>query len=154
MTDETTPRRRTRRRATARQGPPVARTDEPPEAPSTRPTTEAPPATEAPPTKAPTKAAPSRRATTTPPEALRSDTGRRAGRAAQGRRADHDLAGSGTSQVGPTGAMRARDLNRPTADDLAEAEADLTIVRRHWTPADDQHGGRNASERPPRRRRP
>jgi hypothetical protein len=30
--------------------------------------------------------------------------------------------------------MRARDVNRPTEDDLAEAEQDLVIVRRHWRP--------------------
>jgi hypothetical protein len=30
--------------------------------------------------------------------------------------------------------MRARDLNRPTDEELAEAEADVVIVRRHWQP--------------------
>jgi hypothetical protein len=62
-------------------------------------------------------------------------------RAQRGRResgGEHDrglreLVGSGPSQVGVTRAMRARDLNRPTEDDLAEA-ADVVIVRRHWQP--------------------
>ena len=31
-------------------------------------------------------------------------------------------------------AMRARDVNRPTEEDIAEAERDLVIVRRHWRP--------------------
>jgi hypothetical protein len=44
------------------------------------------------------------------------------------------LIGGGASQVRPTAAMRARDSARPTAADLAWAEANLTIVRRHWTP--------------------
>ena len=34
-----------------------------------------------------------------------------------------DIVGAGHSQVGVSGALRARDLNRPTADELAEAEA-------------------------------
>jgi hypothetical protein len=33
-----------------------------------------------------------------------------------------------------SGALRGRDVNRPTEDDLAAAERDLTIVRRNWTP--------------------
>jgi hypothetical protein len=55
-----------------------------------------------------------------------------------------DLVGAGRSQVGITGALRARDVNRPTDEDLAEAEANLTIVRRHWTPPADRPapGGR------------
>ncbi|GAB3303694.1 hypothetical protein EK0264_03235 [Epidermidibacterium keratini] len=32
--------------------------------------------------------------------------------------------------------MRARDINRPSQDDLAEAEAEVQIVRRHWRPRD------------------
>jgi hypothetical protein len=49
-----------------------------------------------------------------------------------------DLVGAGRSQVGVHGALRARDVNRPTEEDLAEAEADVTIVRRHWTPPADR----------------
>jgi hypothetical protein len=45
-----------------------------------------------------------------------------------------DLVGAGPSQVGVSGALRARDVNRPTDDDLAEAERTVQIVRRHWKP--------------------
>ena len=45
-----------------------------------------------------------------------------------------DLVGAGHSQVGVDGALRARDVNRPSAADLAEAERTVTIVRRHWKP--------------------
>jgi hypothetical protein len=45
-----------------------------------------------------------------------------------------DLVGGAPSQVGVDGALRARDVNRPTADDLAEAERDVVVVRRHWRP--------------------
>jgi hypothetical protein len=37
------------------------------------------------------------------------------------------LSGGGPSQIGPAGAMRARDVSRPTEDDLARAE-DLVEV--------------------------
>jgi hypothetical protein len=47
-----------------------------------------------------------------------------------------DIVGAGHSQVSVSSALRARDLNHPSDDDLAEAEATLTIVRRHWQPAD------------------
>jgi hypothetical protein len=46
------------------------------------------------------------------------------------------LVGGGSSQVSPAAAMRARDAARPSADDLARSEAELHIVRRHWTPRD------------------
>lgn len=56
-----------------------------------------------------------------------------------GERGLRDLVGAGRSQLGVEGALRGRDVNRPTADDLAEAEENLVIVRRHWTPpAHDQ----------------
>lgn len=32
--------------------------------------------------------------------------------------------------------MRAREVARPTAEDLAEAERDLVIVRKHYVPPD------------------
>jgi hypothetical protein len=32
------------------------------------------------------------------------------------------------------GALRGRDVNRPSDEDLAEAERDLQIVRRNWKP--------------------
>jgi hypothetical protein len=46
------------------------------------------------------------------------------------------IVGSGPSQVGVLGAMRARDAARPTAEDLAAAEQELVIVRRHYVPPD------------------
>ena len=44
------------------------------------------------------------------------------------------LIGGGSSQVGVRAAMRARDAARPTDEEIAAAEAELTIVRRGWTP--------------------
>jgi hypothetical protein len=52
------------------------------------------------------------------------------------------LVGSGSSQVGTGAALRARDGARPTAADLAEAEARLVVVRRNWTPRDEPGRGR------------
>ncbi|HEY7222333.1 MAG TPA: hypothetical protein VH561_01760 [Micromonosporaceae bacterium] len=46
------------------------------------------------------------------------------------------LVGGGSSQVRPAAALRARDAARPTAPDLARAEAELQIVRRNWIPRD------------------
>jgi hypothetical protein len=46
------------------------------------------------------------------------------------------LVGGGSSQITPAAAMRARDAARPRPEDLARAESDLTIVRRHWSPRD------------------
>jgi hypothetical protein len=45
-----------------------------------------------------------------------------------------ELVGNTPSQLGPVGALRGRDVNRPTDEDLAAAERDLVVVRRHWTP--------------------
>ncbi len=45
-----------------------------------------------------------------------------------------DIVGAGRSRVGVVGAMRGRDVNRPSDDDLAEAERELAVVRRHWAP--------------------
>lgn len=44
------------------------------------------------------------------------------------------LTGSGPTQLDVDAAMRARDASRPEAAELAEAEAELQIVRRHWQP--------------------
>jgi hypothetical protein len=44
------------------------------------------------------------------------------------------LVGGGSSQVTPLAAMRARDAARARPEDLARAESELTIVRRHWSP--------------------
>jgi hypothetical protein len=47
------------------------------------------------------------------------------------------LVGSGSSQVSVGAALRARDASRPSDDDLAEADRDLTIVRRNWLPREE-----------------
>jgi pyruvate/2-oxoglutarate dehydrogenase complex dihydrolipoamide acyltransferase (E2) component len=52
------------------------------------------------------------------------------------------IVGDGPSQVGVVGAMRARDAARPTAEDLAEAERDVVVVRRHYVPPDTLPGSR------------
>ena len=105
--------RRRRRRATAVQGPP-------------------PPA-------------PSAAAQTPPPVPVQASNGkderrkprRKSGdRQARGDDPRGDLAGTVRSQVGVSGALRARDVNRPTEEDLAAAEAQLVIVRRNWRPED------------------
>jgi len=45
-----------------------------------------------------------------------------------------NLVGAGSSQLGVSGALRGRDVNRPTEQDLAEAERETVIVRRNWKP--------------------
>jgi hypothetical protein len=45
-----------------------------------------------------------------------------------------DIVGAGRSQLGVSGALRGRDVNRPTDEDIAEAEETVAIVRRHWQP--------------------
>jgi hypothetical protein len=52
------------------------------------------------------------------------------------------IVGAGPSQVGVVSAMRARDAARPTAEDLAAAERDVVIVRRHYVPPDTLPGAR------------
>lgn len=54
--------------------------------------------------------------------------------ASAGERGLRGLVGAGPSQVGVEGALRVRDVNRPTDADIAEAEAGIVIVRRHWKP--------------------
>ena len=78
-----------------------------------------------------------------------SAAGREAARSAgkRARRADLErglrgIVGAGPSQVGIVGAMRARDAARPTAEDLAAAERDVVIVRRHYVPPDTLPGAR------------
>ncbi len=46
------------------------------------------------------------------------------------------LTGSGSSRVGVQGAMRARDVSRPSAEDIAEAER--TVIVQHGRPVDDE----------------
>jgi hypothetical protein len=50
-----------------------------------------------------------------------------------------DIVGAGRSQLGVSGALRGRDVDRPTEADLAEAEETLVIVRRHWSPPAEGH---------------
>jgi hypothetical protein len=72
----------------------------------------------------------------------RGDRGERAGkqRGSDSRedRGWRELAGSSPSQVGVSGAMRARDVARPTPADYEAAERDLTIVRRDWQPPTEE----------------
>ncbi len=58
-----------------------------------------------------------------------------AGHANQADRGWRELAGSAPSQVGIGGAMRARDVARPTTAELAEAERTVNVVRRQWQPS-------------------
>jgi hypothetical protein len=68
-----------------------------------------------------------------PAEDAADHRGRRRDPAERGLRG---LVGTGPSQVGVTGAMRARDAARPRPEDIAAAEAELTIVRRYYIPPD------------------
>jgi hypothetical protein len=45
---------------------------------------------------------------------------------------DGSPAGAGPGRIDQH--LRARDVDRPTPEDLAAAEQDVVIVRRHWTP--------------------
>ncbi|MFI7605592.1 hypothetical protein ACIBTV_10745 [Micromonospora sp. NPDC049366] len=54
-----------------------------------------------------------------------------------GERGLRGLVGSGSSQVGLSAALRARDASRPTDEDLAEAEARVVVVRRNWVPREE-----------------
>lgn len=44
------------------------------------------------------------------------------------------LTGPGSTQVDVVAAMQARDASRPSAEDLARAEAELVVLRRNWRP--------------------
>ena len=46
------------------------------------------------------------------------------------------LVGSGPSQLSLEAALRARDASRPTPEDLAEAEAEVVVVRRQYVPTE------------------
>jgi hypothetical protein len=59
---------------------------------------------------------------------------RRRRRAPDSDHALRDLVGGGQSQLGDDGALRGRDVNRPTDEDLAWAEDTVVVVRRNWTP--------------------
>jgi hypothetical protein len=56
------------------------------------------------------------------------------------------LVGGGSTQVSVAAAMRARDAARPTDEDLAQAEADLVVVRRHWTPREQEGSAGSADQ--------
>lgn len=66
----------------------------------------------------------------------RNESGRHHGRDAE--RGWRELAGSAPSQVGLGGALRARDVARPTAEDLAAAERTVVVVRRQWQPPEPE----------------
>jgi len=140
VTDEPVPPRRRRRRAVWRAGAGISRADE------TTATTLAPDDSAAdrpegvirpPEPTAPTE--PTAAAQPKAPAEPKAPAGQPAV-AAKRRRGDpserglRDLVGGGPSQLGPTRAMRARDANRPTEADLAEAAEQVVIVRRHWKP--------------------
>lgn len=81
-----------------------------------------------------TPAAPDAQGDTPPAATQGTRRGRRSADQGAAERGLRDLVGAGRSQLGVSGALRGRDVNRPTAEDLAEAEQNVTIVRRHWTP--------------------
>lgn len=64
-------------------------------------------------------------------------TARSAAEDRDGERGLRGLVGSGSSQVSPGAALRARDAARPTETYLAEAEQRVVVVRRHWVPRED-----------------
>ena len=126
VTDESVPPRRRRRRAVWRAGAGISRIDEttaatlaPDDSAADRPEAVIRPA------KAPAEAK-------APPDQPAVTAKRRRGDPSE--RGLRDLVGGGPSQLGPTRAMRARDANRPTEADLAEAAEQVVIVRRHWKP--------------------
>ncbi|GAA3351313.1 hypothetical protein GCM10020358_80560 [Amorphoplanes nipponensis] len=91
---------------------------------------------------APRPGAPSPRTGPLPPgrparPVARPTSGAGAGGDDQSERGLRGLVGSGSSQVSVGAALRARDAARPTAEQLAEAEAELVIVRRNWMPRED-----------------
>ncbi|WP_153503190.1 hypothetical protein [Cumulibacter manganitolerans] len=49
-------------------------------------------------------------------------------------RSARGLVGGGPSQISRAAAMRARDVDRPSAEDLEEAEKSVHVVHRHWRP--------------------
>lgn len=57
-------------------------------------------------------------------------------RRAETERGLRGLVGAGPSQVGISGALRARDAARPRPEDIEAAERDLIIVRRNYVPPD------------------
>ncbi len=70
--------------------------------------------------------------------------GKRKGRGRQSdvERGLRGIVGAGPSQVGLLGAMRARDAAKPTAEEMATAERDVVVVRRHYVAPDSLPGAR------------
>jgi hypothetical protein len=110
---ETERKRRRRRRASAPQGPVPG-----------PPPTAAEPAQQSPRRADPT-------ATHGSSKRRRAGKERNSGGTERGMR---DLVGPGHSALGVDGALRGRDVNRPSEAELAEAERDVPIVRRNWRP--------------------
>ena len=142
VTEDPVPTRRRRRRAVWRAGVGISRTDDPAAATAATPEVDdaavqprpAPPPERPGPTAVPTPspaAIPGPASSAAATEAKPPNKRRRTDPTERGLR---DLVGAGPSQLGPVRAMRARDANRPTAEDLTEAEQDVAIVRRHWKP--------------------
>ncbi|HEV2888019.1 MAG TPA: hypothetical protein VGX49_13980 [Jatrophihabitans sp.] len=75
---------------------------------------------------------PAERRSGDPGTGRRDDPGRGHGRDSE--RGWRELAGSSPSQVGLGGAMRARDVARPTPAELAAAERSVVLIRRQWQP--------------------
>lgn len=119
MTDEESGPRRRRRRRRATRGPGAPAT-----ADASAPLADQPAAPE--PVPAPPKPLPA--------EASGKLKRRKPQRDAGPERGLRDLVGAGRSQVGVSGALRARDVNRPAEEDLAEAERDVVVIRRNWKP--------------------
>lgn len=69
-----------------------------------------------------------------------------------GERSLRALVTSRTTQVPPTTALRAREVELPTEEDLARAEAELVIVRRNYVPptalSTGRRSGRARADRP------
>lgn len=74
------------------------------------------------------------------PEPVASAVPRAPGEDRETERGLRGLVGSGSSQVGPGAALRARDAARPTDADVAAAERDLIIIRRNWVPRESLPG--------------
>lgn len=78
------------------------------------------------------------------------DSGGRRGRPAgpeSSERSLRSLVTTRSTQVPSTAAMRAREVALPDAADLAEAEAELVIVRRHYVPPTSLPAGRRPDRR-------
>lgn len=84
-----------------------------------------------------------------PGERRGSEPGARRGRPSpeSAERSLRSLVTTRSTQVSPTAAMRAREVALPDADDLAAAEADLVIVRRHYVPPTSLAAGRRPDRR-------